>query len=311
MSRERWSDQELSAYLDGHLEQATQVALEADLARDPVLRHQVAELRQTVALLRALPLREPPRNLLLTPAMVAPPRPQHRPFLLPFMRLTTALAGLAFVLTVGLQLLPSAGMMPAAAPALQSTQAAMEAPAAMVAEEKAPSEETVRSLAETGTPVTGALTGQADTPVPAPATTEDYFAAVSTTPEPEPQLEGGGVGGGGGERFLPPGVGGRDEEGALTLSPVPEQALVTPLPYPTPTLTSQKALLPTPTPQANQAAYPLAPTAPPQPSTGIGLVHEEREPMVRRNLLPGWLAPTLGTITLALGAATWWLARHQ
>lgn len=305
MSRERWSDQELSAYLDGRLDQATQVALEADLARDPVLRRQAAELRQTVALLRAMPLREPPRNFLLTPAMVAPPRPQRRPLLLPFMQLTTALTGLAFILTVGLQLLPSAGMMPVAAPIPESTQA-LEAPAAMVAQEKAPSEETMRSFAETGEPVAAELAVQADTPVPAPATAEAY-AAVSTTPEPEPQLEGSGVGGGpssgGGEPALPPGVGSGGENGAMPPSPQP---------YPTPTyLADQSAFAPTPTPLADQAALQSAPTTPPQPPTDVGLVQEERKQMARRELLPGWLTPILGTITLALGAATWWLARHK
>lgn len=312
MSRERWSDQELSAYLDGHLDQAAQVALEADLARDPVLRRQVAELRQTVTLLRALPLREPPRNLLLTPAMVAPPRPQRQPLLLPFMRLTTALAGLAFILTVGLQLLPRAGARPAAAPVLESTQV-MEAPVAMVAQEEPPAEEAIqmRNFAETGEPATGALTAQAGTPVPAPATAED-FAAIATTPEPEPQLEGGGIGGGGGEPFLPPGVGGEGEKAALTPSPEPEPSLVAPLSYPTPTCPSnQKGLAPTPTPMANQTAYLLPPTASPQPSTSTGLVHEERKPLARRELLPGWLAPILGSLTLALGLATWWLARHK
>ena len=108
-----WTETQLSAYLDAQLPAAERVALEADLARDAALQEQMAALRHTVAMVRALPLREPPRNYLLTPAMVAAPTPPQptraRRSLLPLwlMRAATALSAAAFVLAVGLNLNPA------------------------------------------------------------------------------------------------------------------------------------------------------------------------------------------------------------
>lgn len=117
MTRKTWSEGDISAYLDGRLETAARAAFEADLARDGALRRQVGALRAIVALLRAAPLREPPRNYLLTPAMVAAParRLPSRPRPLLWMRLATALTAVAFAISLTLTLLR--GPLPTMAPA--------------------------------------------------------------------------------------------------------------------------------------------------------------------------------------------------
>ncbi|MGC9357305.1 MAG: anti-sigma factor family protein, partial [Anaerolineae bacterium] len=109
MNQRAWSEADLSAYLDGELDLQKQAALEADIVRDAALRRRVETLRQTIDLVRAVPLRESPRNYLLTPSMVAEPKQaqarqtRRRPMLF-FMRLATALSAAAFVIVVGLQL---------------------------------------------------------------------------------------------------------------------------------------------------------------------------------------------------------------
>ena len=116
MTRQKaWSEVEVSAYLDGALDAPTRQAFEAAVARDDNLHRQVDDLRAVVALVRMAPLREPPRNYLLTTGMVAetPPKRavQRRPPLL-WMRLATSLTAAAFVVTAGLSFL-SRGISPA------------------------------------------------------------------------------------------------------------------------------------------------------------------------------------------------------
>jgi hypothetical protein len=66
----------LSAYLDNLLDEPERIALEARLATEEPLRRELAALRQTVALLNALPPRRAPRNYTLTPDMLRrPPAP--------------------------------------------------------------------------------------------------------------------------------------------------------------------------------------------------------------------------------------------
>ena len=54
----------LSAYLDGELSDQERVALERLVARDPRVRTQLKELRETVELVRGLPQRAAPPSLL-------------------------------------------------------------------------------------------------------------------------------------------------------------------------------------------------------------------------------------------------------
>lgn len=66
----------LSAYLDDALEADERAALEARLETDAALRRELAALRQTVALIRALPTLKAPRNFTLTAAQAEQIRPQ-------------------------------------------------------------------------------------------------------------------------------------------------------------------------------------------------------------------------------------------
>lgn len=60
----------LSAYLDDMLNEAERTALEARLASDDALRAELEALRNTVSLIKALPILKAPRNFALTPEMV-------------------------------------------------------------------------------------------------------------------------------------------------------------------------------------------------------------------------------------------------
>ena len=115
MTRKVWRDKEISAYVDGRLALDKRQRLEAAMAQSPALRARVTAMQQMVALVKAPAFRDPPRNYLLTPAMVAEPkpaRPAPRPVARPLwvMRLTTAITAAAFVLSLGLNLLGGLGM---------------------------------------------------------------------------------------------------------------------------------------------------------------------------------------------------------
>ena len=149
MVREFWNDTELSAYLDGQLAPRRNAELAAALTRDAALQRRLDELRRTVALLQTYPLREAPRNYILTPAMVRGPQRQtrRRPTLL-WLRMATALSTAAFVIVVGLQLVGGGGvgsLPPAAQKAMEIQEVAVElpteAPLMMEAESLAPEEE--------------------------------------------------------------------------------------------------------------------------------------------------------------------------
>lgn len=138
-----WRDVDVSAYVDGELDPAKQAAFEAALAQDHALRQKVEKMREVVALVKAAPLREPPRNYLLTPSMVtensvtekSPQRARHRSMPLLFMRLATSLAAIAFVVTAGLTYMQRGitPMMMSEAPQAVDEMPALEAPRAMIA----------------------------------------------------------------------------------------------------------------------------------------------------------------------------------
>ncbi len=79
MKRRRWTDEAITAYLDGRMTAEERVAFEAALAADGALRERVAAMQQVKRLLAAMPMRKPPRSYRLTPAMVAsaPSRPRR------------------------------------------------------------------------------------------------------------------------------------------------------------------------------------------------------------------------------------------
>ena len=89
----------LSVYLDGELTPRERVKLEARLEANPELRQALEELRLVAGALRELPQASPGRRFTLTPEMA---RRRRR---YPTMQLATALAGVAFLLTVGVDAL--------------------------------------------------------------------------------------------------------------------------------------------------------------------------------------------------------------
>jgi anti-sigma factor RsiW len=161
----------LSAYLDGELETQEAERLRARLERDPGLRRALAELQQTAGLLRTLPVLKPPRSFSLSPERAAATRRYPR------LQLATALAGLAFFLVVGADVLTSAVWMaapsegalgistPPAAAALQAgtpTPLGTEAPAAI----PPPTASAAGESAPAGEPEQTAQPADADTPAP-------------------------------------------------------------------------------------------------------------------------------------------------
>ena len=91
----------LSDYLDGELPEAERIALEAHLQGCDSCTEELESLRATVQMLRRMPEVEAPRSFRLAPAAVtAPTPPPERPVLLWTMRVSTALAVVAFTVMV-------------------------------------------------------------------------------------------------------------------------------------------------------------------------------------------------------------------
>ena len=189
----------LSAYADGRLSLVERQRMEAQLQEDPALRRALDEIRATSGLLRALPSVRPPRNFLLTPEMAGVRRrwPAY-----PALQLATAMATLAFFVTVGLDVFaPVAGSVAFRAVA-PSEEMAMQAPALQSA---LPTEAGAAALEA------GAVSAVAETAMPAVTATEMSVADAvqESAPNAPPSLEPGeyasrevpGVGGGG---ELPP-----------------------------------------------------------------------------------------------------------
>ena len=194
-----WRDVDVSAYVDGELDPAKQAAFEAALAQDHALRQKVEKMREVVALVKAAPLREPPRNYLLTPSMVtekSPQRARHRSMPLLFMRLATSLAAIAFVVTAGLTYMQRGitPMMMSEAPQAADEMPALEAPRAMIATVEVTEEvEMMRANGSEEMPEEPAHIeedGQAEKAVEA----EQPVAALAPAPsEAPPQPSGGGA----------------------------------------------------------------------------------------------------------------------
>ncbi|MBN2393076.1 MAG: hypothetical protein JXR84_20270 [Anaerolineae bacterium] len=199
-----WRDIDVSAYVDGELDPGKQAAFEAALAQDHALRQKVKEMREVVALMRAAPLCEPPRNYLLTPSMVteksvaekSPQRKQRRPVPLLFMRLATSLAALAFVATAGLTYIQQ-GIVPtmmSEAPQAADEMPVLEAPRAMIATVEVTKEvEVMRASEPEGMPEEPASIAE-DVQVEKAVEAEQPAAALATVPsEATPQPSAGGA----------------------------------------------------------------------------------------------------------------------
>ncbi len=114
--------QGLSSYLDGELSPKEAERLEARLGSDAELRGALEELRGTVRLLKGLPEVRAPRNFTLTREMVGLPEPRPA---YPILRLATALAMAAFLVTIGVDVF-TRGAYNALAPRAASESTTME-----------------------------------------------------------------------------------------------------------------------------------------------------------------------------------------
>ncbi len=94
--------EQLSAHLDGQLNDVEEQALLARLPREPGLQRALAELRQVREALRTLPPVRPPRNFTLTPSMVGLAAPRTSRGLA--FAWGSALASLAFVVLAAVDL---------------------------------------------------------------------------------------------------------------------------------------------------------------------------------------------------------------
>jgi hypothetical protein len=94
--------EQLSAYLDHALRDRQIRQLESRLQREPALREQLENLRQTKLLMSQLPRMRAPRNFTLTPDMVKVRQPQKRPMFFS-LKLATSLAAIFLVALFGVE----------------------------------------------------------------------------------------------------------------------------------------------------------------------------------------------------------------
>ena len=322
MVREFWSDTELSAYLDGQLAPRRKAELAADLTRDAALQRRLDELRWTVALLQTHPLREAPRNYLLTPAMVRKPQRQirRRPALL-WLRMATALSTAAFVIVVGLQLVGGGGvgsLPPAAEKALEIQEVAVEMPTEappVIEAESLGLEEEAAPEAPTEAP--------AEVPTEAPSATEETVFGQEKEAPPEAVAV----------PTAAPMEGAVEETDAAVENRAGNE-------YAQPTATAEAAVgvaLPLPgvtesigicavgeeaeecnggtteeQPPQEEAATPLPDAATEDETHLTAEDHEEWGAAARGNAAgQWWVALLLGICTLGLGGATWWFSRRR
>lgn len=283
-----WSDVDISAYIDGQLDPTAQSRFEAALEKDPLLQQRVTAMREVVALMQAVPLREPPRNYLLTPAMIAAkpvkrPAPR-RPSLL-LMRLATSLAAVAFVVTAGLAFMRQ-GISPMAM-VMQSDEA-VEAPVEVEVTEQVEALVTVPSAAplQESAPLEGerlekAGESQADIPS-APAPVAEFAAPAATE---APMIAAAEA------ITAPPGMG----EGRVAVTetevPVPPE------------------FMPSPERVAADEALPREAT-----SVSSGEATAEMQDTYGLTAMPvfsWWIPGILGVATLGLAGLTYWISRRR
>ena len=169
----------LSAYADGALSPVERRDIDARLAQDPALRQALAQIRATSSLLRALPQVRPPRSFTLTPEMAGIRSGRLRYPLLP---MATALATLAFVVTVGVDMFGGVTSNAAFRAAAPAEEMALQAPAAMPALPTAAGADALeagalQSVAATSEPEVPAMDAMAATPT---AASEDAIREAPT-----------------------------------------------------------------------------------------------------------------------------------
>lgn len=121
----------LSAYLDHQLSPREQEHLEKRLRSTPELQNALEGLRQTRAVLRAVPRRKVPRNFTLKPEDVAALAPRRLPRLFPVLSFSSALAAVLMVLALFVRLpAPSAALTQSAAAPMAAAAPEMASQAA-------------------------------------------------------------------------------------------------------------------------------------------------------------------------------------
>lgn len=293
-----WSDVDVSAYIDGQLDPAALSKFEATLEKDQALRYRVDAMREVVTLVRAVPLREPPRNYLLTPAMVAVKSAQRpaprRPSLL-MMRLATSLAAVAFVVTAGLNFLnqglsPSAMVMPSEeiAQAPMAVEVTKQVELLVAAPPEAPAPESAPAEVERAEK---ALAPQAEMEsAPAPAA---EFAAPAATAAPAIAAA---------EIITAPA--GMGEEGVVETE---AEVLADSAPSSEPaTLDAAQNVA------APSAADEESPAEAQEVLTyGVADDYAVREPARKAGVLSWWIPGILGAATLCLAVLTFWMSRRR
>lgn len=304
-----WRDIDISAYVDGELDPAAQMAFEVALAQDRALQQKVDELREVVALIQAIPLREPPRNYLLTPSMVTeksaaertPQRAQRRSTPLLFMRLATSLAAVAFVVTAGLTFVQR-GITPTMviqAPQAADEMPAMEAPPAIVATVEVEAEMILAS--EPDAPPEPAARAVEDAQAEKVVESEEVVEALAPAPPsatPQPDVSGAGANATMNtqeqEEAAPPAE-------ALALESVPAAEAQT-------VDETEHAVddSVTTTGEAGEGKWMAYDTAEPTTADQYGIVAVE--PL----RAPAWRLPViLGAVTLILAGITYWISRRR
>ncbi len=295
MTRKIWSEVELSAYLDGELDASTSEALETAVKYDLDLRQRLQALEQTVAWVRAVPMREAPKNYLLTPSMVtekSPAKPRRRRGLV-WMRVATSLTGLACVISLGLNLLNSASLR-------TMTTQAPPAPEAKIMLESEPAAEK-RAVPEV------ASEDAADVERPEEPKTLSPEEEMALSPASPAEAPAGAMG----ENIE--GVGGGAEPVESEPAPMMQMTVVEEAEPQAASNEEQAAPdeevapLELEMPEAENLAADTVITEAPAPSQQTLAYGEPTPPEA---FPPRWITGMLGIITLVLAAITYWLSRH-
>ena len=276
LSERDWA--QLSAYLDGALGARERAALERRLAAEPHLRQALDELRETVALLRALPTLRAPRDFTLDPALYG--RARRRWWsAAAALQLSGALGtALAIVLIVLGMFAPARRTAQVSAPA---TSVALQA---TVAPSETPTLHPLPTVAATSAPpAADALDAEAFGEV------ADETGAANAAESAPPQA-----------LFAAP-VGGAAEEAEA--APPPAPVMREPVEQATPTVA------PSPTPSATASATPSAtPSVTPAPT-------EERQkitpPTSAEESRPRWWLVLAGSVTLLASIGLLWLGKRR
>jgi hypothetical protein len=94
----------LSAYLDGQLSKPRKAAFDRELATRPELELALRELQKLKLILHSVPLIKVRRNFMVKPGAA---KPTHLPILVPVFRMVSAIAGVAVVVLLAIDLLPA------------------------------------------------------------------------------------------------------------------------------------------------------------------------------------------------------------